>query len=398
MLRLTTYYNEIVAESVRQRNMAAILDRVHLHGPQSRADLTEHTGLNRSTVGDLVGALVECGLVDERAPKGGAARVGRPSPVVSIATGTLAIAANPEVDALEIGAVDLSQGMRIRERIPLDTTPSAETIVELITDRVERWLEGPLAGARIAGIGVAVPGLVRASDGLVRDAPHLHWTDVPLRDLVAAATALPTTVGNDATMGAHAEHLFGAARGIGDVVYLNGGASGIGGGVIIHGMPVLGAGGYAGEFGQNRPRIAEDADRRADHGVLEDEVSKGRLLGVLGIASADDTELAAALASATDAAVAAEVLRQRHILSTALANAVNVLNPSIIVLGGFLAALAERDVPGLVASVRSQAMPANGEDLEIRVAQLAEDRLLIGAAESAFAGLLQDPSGFFARA
>ena len=124
----------------------------------------------------------------------------------------------------------------------------------------------------------AVPGLVRAVDGLVRNAPHLNWIDAPIRDLVERATGLPATVGNDATLGAVAEHLYGAARGIDDVVYLNGGASGIGGGLIVHGMPVGGAGGYAGEFGQNRPGIASDRDRRARDGVLEDEVSRARLL------------------------------------------------------------------------------------------------------------------------
>ena len=88
---------------------------------------------------------------------------------------------------------------------------------------------------------MAVPGLVRSSDGLVRDAPHLSWTDVALRELIGSATGLPTAVGNDAAMGALAEHLFGAARGIDDIVYLNGGASGIGGGLIVQGMQIGGA-------------------------------------------------------------------------------------------------------------------------------------------------------------
>ena len=116
----------------------------------------------------------------------------------------------------------------------------------------------------------------------MRDAPHLRWTDVALRELIEAATGLPTVVGNDAAMGVLAEHLFGAARGIDDVVYLNGGASGIGGGLVVQGMPVTGASGYSGEFGQNRPRIASAADRRAADGVLEDEVSRARLLAALG--------------------------------------------------------------------------------------------------------------------
>jgi predicted NBD/HSP70 family sugar kinase len=192
-------------------------------------------------------------------------------------------------------------------------------------------------------------------------------------------------------MGVVAEHLFGAARGIDDVVYLNGGASGIGGGLVVHGIPVAGANGYAGEFGHNRPGIPSESDRRARDGVLEDEVSRARLLSAVGLHNADEPTLAAALTDAESPDVVAEVARQRRILSTALANAVNVLNPSVVVLGGFLASLASRDLTGLRDAVADQAMPGTAEDLDIRVAVLAEDRLLIGAAEAVFSDVMHDP-------
>ena len=379
----------IQVEGVRQRNLGRLLRLVHVDGPLSRAALTELTGLNRSTIADLVAALVREGLVIERAPDP-SRRVGRPSPVVVADPAVVAIAANPEVDALTIAAVGLDRGIRLRERIEVDHLLTPEETARLIAERAAEWRTGPLAESRIVAVGLAVPGLVRAADGLVRNAPHLEWIDAPVRDLVAEATGLPAAVGNDATLGTMAEHLFGAARGIDHVVYLNGGASGIGGGLVVHGVPVAGAGGYAGEFGQNRPGIAADSDRRADHGVLEDEVSRSRLLDAVGLHSADEPTLAAALESAGLTA-ADEVARQRRILATALANAVNVLNPSVVVLGGFLATIAAVDLEGLTAMVRDQAMAANGDDLEIRVASLAEDRLFIGAAEAAFADLLRDP-------
>ena len=251
-----------ISEGVRQRNLARLLRLVHVDGPLSRAALTEATGLNRSTIADLVATLVRQGLVEERAPDP-SRRVGRPSPVVGADPRVVAIAVNPEVDAVELGAVGLDRSIVLRERLPQPQLVSPEQTARIVAERIAAWREGPLADARIVGVGLAVPGLVRAADGLVRNAPHLRWIDAPLRDLVAAATEVAVTVGNDATLGALAEHLFGAARGVDDVVYLNGGASGIGGGLIIGGMPVPGAGGYAGEFGQNRPGIAADADRRA---------------------------------------------------------------------------------------------------------------------------------------
>ncbi|TDN90652.1 ROK family protein [Microbacterium sp. BK668] len=376
----------------RQANLSRLLRLAHLEGPVSRAALTLATGLNRSTIGDLVGDLVSLGVVEERAPDP-SRRVGRPSPLVAAHHRVVAIAVNPEVDALTLGVVGLDRTVRLSERIEMTELLSPERTARLIGERLEIWRAEALADAAIAGIGVAVPGLVRSSDGLVRDAPHLRWTDVALRELVEAETGLPTVVGNDAAMAIVAEHLFGAAAGVDDVVYLNGGASGIGGGLIVQGVSVGGASGYSGEFGQNRPGIASAADRRAGNGVLEDEVSRSRLLAVLQRSNVDEPTLASLLREARTTDVLEEVARQRRILATALANAVNVLNPSVVVLGGFLGMLAEHDLAGFTAAVVAQSMPANGEDLEIRAAALAEDRLIIGAAEAAFEELLRDPAG-----
>jgi predicted NBD/HSP70 family sugar kinase len=120
-------------------------------------------------------------------------------------------------------------------------------------------------------------------------------------------------------------------------------------------------------------------------------VSRARLLAAVGLSAADEPTLAAAIFASEAPDVAAELSRQRRILATALANAVNVLNPAVVVLGGFLATIAESDPAALDESVRAQCMPASAEDLEIRTAVLAEDRLLIGAAEAAFGDLLRDP-------
>ncbi len=80
--------------------------------------------------------------------------------------------------------------------------------------------------------------------------------------------------------------------------------------------------------------------------MLEDEVSRALLLEAVGLEAGDDRALAHALTASDDPAVRAETDRQRRILATALANAANVMNPAVIVLGGFLAILADLDLPG----------------------------------------------------
>ena len=382
---------EGTVEGVRRANLSRVLRLVHEDGPLSRAALTELTSLNRSTIGALGADLVGAGLVSEGAPEA-QRRVGRPSPSVAAAPDVVAIAVNPEVDALTIAAVGLDRSIVLRERIDLAGLISAEEAASLTAEVIARWRRDPLADHRIAGIGLAVPGLVRAADGLVRRAPHLDWTDAPLRDDLMRATGLPTAIDNDATLGALAESMYGAGRGINDLIYLNGGASGIGGGLVIGGHLVRGAGGYAGELGQNRPGIAHPADRRSGvQGTLEDEVSRSRLLAVVSLHNADEPTLEHAIRTSPSVEVAAEVERQRRILATALANAVNVLNPSTVVLGGFLATILEQDADALLAAVRDQAMAMNVEELQLRSAALGPDRLLVGAAEMAFEALLADP-------
>lgn len=378
-------------EGVRRTNLAEVLRLVHHSGPRSRAVITGETGLNRSTVSDLVGRLVQAGLVEEHEPDP-TRRVGRPSPVVAPSPGVVAIGVNPEIDAVEIGAVALGGSVRERVRVPVEQ-PDVATVVEIVAGVVAGWRGGALAGCRIEGIGVAVPGLVRASDGVVRFAPHLQWRDADIAGPLVTALGIDVVVGNDASLGARAERLFGAAREHEDVVYLNGGASGIGGGLILHGQLIGGVGGYAGEWGQTAASVADAADRRADGGVLEDEVNRARLVQAAGLVAPDDAELRAAVTESPSEALTAETARQRRILTATLGNAVNVLNPAMIVLGGFLAILRDLDPQAFDGEVRRRALAASAEGLEISAAALGADRLLIGAADAAFERLLADPLG-----
>lgn len=375
------------ADGVRRRNLAAILDLVHHGRAASRAELTALTGLNRSTVAALVAELAELRLLDEGDPvaSGG---VGRPSPGVRVNPTTTVIAVNPEVDAVTAAAVGLGAQVGTRIRRPLETVPDPATAVAVIADLVR---ELSTRGRRVAGVGLAIPGLVRATDGTVRWAPHLGWREVPFARMVEDAVGLPVHADNDATLGAVAEHLFGAGRGVADLLYLNGGASGIGGGVIVRGEPLTGRGGYAGEFGQNRPGAGE---RMSERGTLEDEVGRARVLALLRLDDADEPALAAAIAASDDPRVAAELRRQQGILGVALGNAINVFNPELAVLGGYLATVLAWRPEGLVAAVAAATIPAAMEGVSIVPAALGEDRLLIGAAELALRSLLRDPASW----
>jgi len=381
-------------DTVRRHNLATVLGLVHREGPLARSALTTATGLNRSTVGALVGELVELGLVQEREP-GLSNRVGRPSPLVAPDGRVVAIALNPEIDAVTVGVVGLDATVHRRVRYPTGHIPTAAEAVAIAAAVID-GLRPHLAGlTRVVGIGVAVPGLVRESDGVVRLAPHLEWAEEPFAADLAAATGYPVLAANDASLGANAERLFGAGRGASDLVYLNGGASGIGAGVIVSGAPLTGISGYAGELGHTLVNSAGVRCHCGAIGCLETEVSQSALLRVLGMDAADPEELDRALAAAVaagDAAVIAEADRQIGFLATALRTATNVFDPELIVLGGFLGALHALDPERLPRLVGEQALAASAERLAIVRAGLGSDILMIGAAELAFGPLLASPA------
>ncbi|MFJ4166892.1 ROK family protein [Microbacterium sp. NPDC089698] len=354
-----------ISQSDNARRLLTIL---HREGPRSRAQLTTALGLNRSTVAALVIALADAQLAFERAPEL-TQRAGRPSPLVSASPEVVAIAANPEVDGIRMAAIGLDGTVRLRRTIGMQTVPTPEQAADAIARTVSEWQAGALAGALMVGIGVAVPGLVRLEDGRVMFAPHLSWRDVPFADLIAQRAGLMVEVGNDASLGALAEHRFGAGIGHEDVVYLNGGPSGIGGGVIVRGELLRGATGYAGEFGHLIAPFENAIDRRTASGKLEDEVNPALLA----------------------AGGAREASRQLRVFAGAVSSAINVLDPTAVILGGGLADLVAGRRDEFSALVSSGTIRPDDAPVLIVAAALAEDRLLVGAAELAFAQLLGQP-------
>jgi predicted NBD/HSP70 family sugar kinase len=378
-------------DHVRRHNLAVILGLVHRSRGMSRSQLTRETGLNRSTVAALVTELVELQLVVEADPDS-SNRVGRPSPIVRPDGRTVAIAVNPEIDAITIGVVGLGGAVVERVRHAVDHPPTVTEAVA-ISAAVIAGLGAALdARHRVVGIGVAVPGLVRADDGLVRLAPHLGWEDEPFAERLSAATGLPVMAANDAHLGTMAESTFGAGRDVSDLIYVNGGASGIGGGIISGGVAIGGYAGYAGELGHTLVNSAGGPCHCGAVGCLETEVRRERLLSLVGLADADADALEAALVASTAPGIPAEVERQLDYLAVALRNAVNMLNPRLIVLGGFLASLSAVDPGHLDRMLASQPLAAARESVSIVRARLGSDLLLIGAAELVFERLIADPA------
>lgn len=193
----------------------------------SRADLCKETGLSRATATDVTGEMIDDGLLREL---GSGPRDGRGKPGTLLAIDT---------DALRLVCVDLSR--------PYVMTGAVMDLRARIVERRERVLDDGdlvdlddvlslvgqmvrLAGPGLAGIGVAVPGVISGS-GTVISSSNLGWSDVGLRDLLEEEFSLPSCVNNDANAALLADRFLGhgssscllvqIARGVGASVLLN---------------------------------------------------------------------------------------------------------------------------------------------------------------------------------
>jgi predicted NBD/HSP70 family sugar kinase len=388
-------------DGLRRANLSAVLSRVHASGPTSRAALTAELGLNRSTIGALSAQLESLHLVRSSVPVA-SDRTGRPSHVLSAREDVAVLAVSLDVEWLTVALVGL--GGRIIDRRDRRHERGGHA-VGAVVDSVGLLCEELLAGAggtavRCLGVGAAVPGVIRAEDGLVRFAPNLGWVDEPFAELLATRLGRPVRLGNNADLGVLAEHLRGAAVGATDVVYLSGGV-GIGGGILVAGQALRGSGGYGGEVGHlSLDPVGGEQCRCGSRGCWETKIGENQLLRAVGRLPGGGPD---AVADVLARAAAGDPLPRRAVTDLAfwvgvgLGAIVNVCNPRVIVVNGVLAGVWQTFPDLVTAALVGASVPACREQLEIRTSGLGNDSSLIGAAELALEPLLADPAGFVAR-
>ncbi len=185
---------------------------------------------------------------------------------------TLAVGVDIGGTKVAAGVVDEGGAVLARAR---RVTPSKDAAaVEATIADVVRELR---AAHDVVAVGIGAAGFVDDARARVRFAPHLAWRDEPLRDALTGVLGLPVVVENDANAAAWAEWRFGAGRGESHLVCVTLG-TGIGGGMVIEGVPQRGRYGMAGEFGH---MVVVPDGRRCEcgnRGCLE-QYASGNVLG-----------------------------------------------------------------------------------------------------------------------
>jgi len=369
----------------------------------SRAEIAQRLGLSRSTVSEQVEVLLASGLVAEAGI--GSSRGGR-RPIVLAFQDDAFDLLGVDMGASHVSVVRTDLRGHIQavagRSFPVQTDPEGtRACIAALCDAV---MEG-VAPERLVGIGVSVPSPVDPAhpeqlSPLALPAWHgAHG----LMDLLAPF-GVPLFVDNDANCGALAEHWWGGARGLQDFTYIKV-ATGIGAGIFMGGAIRRGARGVAGEIGHVAIDPRGELCVCGNRGCLTTLVSGDALVkratalrrqfprstlcdGPITLARLEQAAL-------HDDPLALQVVHEagEH-LGVAIADMLNLLNPSCVIFGGGLTVLGDRLLLPIKESALRRIFVQELASTTIVASALGEQVVGIGAATLVLDAALQDPSLF----
>jgi glucokinase-like ROK family protein len=395
---------------VKNRTQAGIMLYVCAEArPVSRSRLIEALGASRGKISTEVGRLIDAGLLAE---SGFAeSERGRRSTLVGIPYSAGLIAAiDIGATSIDVALTTLGSKLIAHRGEPADVRDGPLPVLDRVKALLAELLEEQAAVPHdVLAIGVGVPGPVEQASGLLTVPPIMPgWDRFPIRDAFAGEYASPVFVDNDVNMMALGEHWGGVAKGVDDVIFVKIG-TGIGSGIIIGGRLHRGTQGCAGDFGHicvdpngplcscgnagcleamaAAPTIVLQAERCAREG------QSPPLLAVLqekGELSMKDVREAARRGDYC----ALTVIRQSgKLIGQTLASAVNVLNPSIIVIGGRVSRIGNALLAEIRSAVYQRSLPLATRNLPIVLSELEDIAGVVGASVLAANGVLNLPTG-----
>src|ERR1700690_731141 len=382
-------------DKIRKINKSIVMNTLRIHAPISRARIANLTGLNRSTVSNIVNALIEEGLVSENELEG--SKVGRPSISLGLRPdGGAVIGMEIGVDFIAILLTNFVAETLWETRIETSPLRPQSNII----GRAEQLVDQALSIAKEKhlsplGLGVGLPGLVNLNQGELIIAPNLYWKNVPLRLMWNQRFHLPVYIENEANLAALGEYYFGVAKGIDNFLYLSSGI-GLGGGIMIGGNLFRGGYGYAGEIGhiQRDPqgekcgcgRIGCWETQVGPRAVLRRVKKEPQILSDQSLLDAchgnfDNLtfEMVVKFALEGDSVCRQAIEEVATYLGAGIADLVNVFNPQLVVIGG--AFILGKDIlqPIIEKTIFSNVLQPSADSLRIGFSERGADACALGA-------------------
>jgi len=345
-------------------------------GPLSRAELARRSKLSATTLTHVTAHLLKDGTVIE-SETGGVGSVGRPAQAIRLVPEAYTVAGvHIGAGNVQVSITDLQASAKGMASFDFDL-PSADPVV--IIKRISGIVanlaeEAQIETKRLLGVGISVPGPVDIGRRKAIASINIGWKNVPFADLMEQALSLPTIVEHNVSAMALAESRYGIGRTVPALlyVYLR---TGLGAGLVIDGMPFRPGGHGAVELGHIQ--ISQNGAPCAcgNTGCLETFVRESTLMEAAGLTGAAPERLLAHVeknSEAWDVVV-------RH-LTSALASAVNLLTPDLIVFGGHLGEAPDSLFDRLRNDLPPRVMPHMRDILNIQRSSFGSQAGAIGGA------------------
>jgi glucokinase len=297
-----------------------------------------------------------------------------------------------DIGGTKIAAAVVSpEGKILNEvRYPTQAVPP-NRLIKTISDAITEVRDG----FEVGGACLAVPGFVMAAENKVIFAPNLHEIEnIRLDEEMSPLTGMTVTVENDANAAAWGEFRFGAGKDVDHQVFITLG-TGVGGGVITHGVLLRGAQGAGGELGHVTLDPTGPRCGCGNHGCLEAfasgtaiqrrarEVANERPASALGRLATERHLLGedvTRLAEEGDEAAVAVLEETGKWLGIGLAGFVNVFNPEVVAIGGGASRAGEFVLGPARDEVHLRARSPSRDLVEIKMATLGPESGVLGAA------------------
>jgi glucokinase-like ROK family protein len=389
---------------VRQLNKGSIIDLIRRSAEGiSRAEIAQLLRVSRSTASIIVDDLLTSGLVIERGA--GVSRGGR-RPIVLEINPAAGYVVGVDIGATHVLVIvaDFFGKVLTESEASFAIADGPETCLPRVQEMAERAVrEIGQRWSSVKAVGVGVPGPVDINKGIVSAPPIMPgWDGFPIRQYLAERWSKPTSLDNDADLGALGEWSFGAGQGESNLAYIKVG-TGIGCGILIDGQIYHGVLGTAGEIGH--VTISEDGSpcTCGNYGCLEAmaggraiaqraqmAVKAGQRTTLTDLLDHEVTARDVALAAAAGDVVSQQLLSDagRHI-GSALASLINLLNPGLVLIGGGVAEAGGFLLNPLRVSVNERSLRASLRAARIAVAALGRRSTALGAVSLALATTFQ---------
>jgi predicted NBD/HSP70 family sugar kinase len=380
-----------------------ILNLIYHYESISRTQLGDITEYRAATISDLVKELLDKDLIKEK----GSSNAGRGRNQILLELNNdylcaIGISIEPNEIMYIVSTIKGDILKTEKQNIPKNSTPSyvVELIISEITKLMDLYRE-----KRILGIGIGDPGLVyKKGDYTVFSSQFKSWENIHLKSIVKDAIKLPVRIESNDNLKALGEKKYGLAKGISDFICLQLG-EGIGISIVANNQLVKGAIGAAGELGHTIVTPNDKICICGSYGCIEASASLSAIIAELKRAvslgsntiirefcknpediSLEDIKKALDL---KDKLCLNVVLQAANLIGIALANAINILNPELVIFEGLMIELGDCFLNTIIQKVNENALAITNKHLSFKITELKDNAASLGAVTLIFEDFLK---------